>query len=1057
MEFFRHPTGVRNRYWLNKSMPICKIALALLIVVNVPANAAEATLNTKGFKMNHKAAEPVTGLVTDEAGEPLVGVSVAVKGTGTGTQTDATGKFSLNAPLNSTIVFSYVGFKTQSVVFTGKALRISLASSTALNEVVVTALGIKKEQRTLGYAVTTVNGSALNKARETNVALSLEGRVAGVSVSGTNGGPGSSAGILLRGVTSLTAGPPLFVINGVPMDNTQRGSSGEWGGADYGDGIGNINPDDIESMTVLKGQSASALYGSRAANGVILITTKTGKKNSGFGVEFNSNYQADQTINTYNYQNVYGQGQGGNKPANASEALATTRLGWGGKLDGSSFTQFNGSTQQYSASGKFTDFYRTANNFTNTVSFDGGNENGAFRLSLSDLDAKSTIINSGLDRKTFNLNVSQNVTKKLNVTVVANYIYEKSKNRASLSDGPGNPNNLQFLANNVNQSLLAPGVDANGNELVWTDDIYATNPYFAANNFINNTGRKRLISSITAKYDITKWIYAQGRLGYDNTNDTRFRVEPTGTAYSGNLQGSLADQIATSRYELNTDVLLGVKHDIVKDVLNFDFAAGGNIRKNQYEGNRLSGSRFIIPGFYSFTNLQNKNNPDLYFEQRQANSAYYTADFSYKNFLTLSTTGRYDVYSTLPANNKSIFTPSVSASFVYSELLKNPKMDFGKLRVSFAKTSGEPRDVFTTSSYYSVNNAVNGTTTGSFPLDLPNLFLSPYTLTEFEVGTEMKWFGGRFGLDVAYFHRKTDKEILKGNLDISTGYNTRYVATGSVQNSGVEVELNGTPVQTKDFSWSPSFNFTYVKNKVLKTDDVNTTLTLGTYRPLNANTAFVAGLAGPQIMAYDYKRNASGQIVFDANGLPQAAATRTAQGSVVPKFYGGFNNDFKYKAFNLSFLVDYKFGNKILSATNYYSIYRGLNKITLPGRDGGIVGQGVNEAGAPNTVNASAQAYYQALAGVSSVNVLDGSFIKLRQVTFGYSFGKDMLQGSPFSTINISLVARNLWTIMKHTDNIDPESAFASIGSNINYLGIEGTSLPAVRTYGVNLSFRLKK
>lgn len=1056
MEFFKHPMGVRNRYRISDALPICKVALAFAIIASTQVSAIAAPASAVKTYINKAKFVPVTGLVTDGNGEPLIGVSVLVKGTGTGTQTDANGKFTLDAPTNATLVFSYVGFKTQEVVFTGGTLRVTLASSTDLKEVVVTALGIKKEQRTLGYAVTTVNGSQLNKARETNVALSLQGRVAGVSVSGTNGGPGSSAAIMLRGVTSLTAGPPLFVINGVPMDNTQRGGSGEWGGADYGDGIGNINPDDIETMTVLKGQSASALYGSRAANGVILITTKGGKKNSGFGVEVNSNYQADRVIDTYDFQNVYGQGQNGVKPANASEALATTRLGWGGKLDGSSFTQFNGSTQAYSNSGKFTDFYRTANNFTNTVSFDGGNENGAFRLSLSDLRAKSTVINSGLDRQTFNLNANQNVTKKLNISVVANYIFEKSKNRPSLSDGPGNPNNLQFLASNVNQSLLAPGTDANGNELAWTDDIYATNPYFAANNFINNTSRKRLISSVTAKYDFTKWIYAQGRIGYDNTNDTRFKVAPTGTLYSGNLQGELNDQIATSRFELNTDVLLGVKHDIIKDVLDFDFAAGGNIRKNQYEGNRLSGGRFILPGFYSFTNLQNKNNPDIYFDKRQANSAYYTADFSYKNFLTVTTTGRYDVYSTLPTDNNSIFTPSVSASFVYSELLKSRNMDFGKLRISYAKTSGEPRDVYTTSSYYGINNAVNGTTTGGFSLSLPNLFLSPYTLSEFEVGSEMKWFGGRLSVDLTYFNRKTDKEILNGNLDIASGYNNRYVATGSVKNTGIEVELSGTPVQTSSFSWTPSFNFTYIKNKVLQTDDVNTTLGLGTYRPLNANIAFVAGLAGPQIMATDYKRDASGNIVFDATGLPQAAATRTPAGSVVPKFYGGFNNEFKYKAFNLSFLVDYKFGNKVLSATENYSIFRGLNKVTLEGREGGIVGQGVTEAGTPNTVNVTAQNYYQTLIsrGISVQNVLDGSFIKLRQLTFGYSFSGDLLKGSPFSTVNLSLVGRNLWTIMKHTDNIDPESGFSS---DVRYLGIEGTSLPAVRTYGLNLSFRLKK
>jgi TonB-linked SusC/RagA family outer membrane protein len=1133
MKYFRHPVGVRNKYWLFKSILIMKLICFFIVIFSFQSVAKvysqqKVTLNIKSadftkvitaiqkqtnyhFVFSERkipASKKITvtaqnedvtsvltrllansgftftqlennlivitskdevvnnavihGKVLDENGLAFPGVSVKIKGTSTGTVTDANGQFSVNTPDNAVLQFSFLGYETQEVAVDGKTdITVKMAtSSKSLSEVVVTALGIKKDERKLGYAVTTVGGDVLNKAKESNVALSLEGRVAGVSVSGTNGGPGSTASLLLRGVTSLTAGQPLYVINGVPMDNTQRGASGEWGGADYGDGISNINPDDIESMTVLKGQSASALYGSRAANGVILITTKSGKKNSGFGIEFNSNYQADKVIDTYDFQTEYGQGKLGAKPTNATDALNTTRLGWGAKLDGSSFTQFDGSTQSYSASGKVTDFYRTANNFTNTVSFDGGNETGAFRLSLSDLDAKSVVINSGLDRKTINLNANQNVTKQLNITVVANYIYENSKNRSSLSDGPNNPNNGQFLANNVNQLLLSPGTDAAGNELAWTDDIYATNPYFAANKIINNAGRKRLISALTAKYNINSWIYAQGRLGYDNSNDTRFKVTPTGTLYTGGLQGQLDDQIATSRYELNTDVLIGAKHDIVSNWLNLDFAAGGNIRKNQYEGSRLSGNRFILPGFYSFTNLLNKNNPDVYYEKSQANSAYYTADFAFKNYLTLSTTGRYDVYSTLPQGNQSIFTPSVSASFAFSELTNTPNLDFGKLRVSYAKTSGEPKDVYITSSYYGLNGSINGYTPGSFSLDLPNLFLGPYTLTEFEIGTSLKMFQGRLGIDVAYFNRKTKDEILKGSLDISSGYNTRYISAGSVQNRGVEVELTGSPVRSKDFTWSPSFNFTYVKNNIVHTDNTNTTISLGTYRPLNANTAFVVDMAGPQIMATDYLRNASGQIVFDASGLPLAEAARTPHGSVVPKYYGGFNNDFFFKKFNLSFLVDYKFGNKILSATNYYSITRGLNKSTLPGRDGGVVGEGVTEGGAPNTVNVDAQTYYQALAQrVSAINVLDGSFIKLRQITFGYSFNSEILKGSPFSNINVSLVARNLWTIMKHTDNIDPESAFASVGggNNVNYLGIEGTSLPAIRSYGVNLNFRLKK
>jgi TonB-linked SusC/RagA family outer membrane protein len=1013
------------------------------------------------------AAAVIKGKVVDENGVPAPGVSVRVKGSTTGTITDSNGNFSLNAPDNAVLIFSFLGYENQEVAVAGKSeLSVKLAvSAKSLNEVVVTALGIKKDSKKLGYSVTTVGGGSLDKAKETNVAYSLEGRVAGLSISGTNGGPGSSARILLRGVTSASAGSPLFVINGVPMDNTQRGQSGEWGGADYGDGISNINPDDIETMTVLKGQSASALYGTRAVNGVILITTKTGKKNSGFGVEYNTNYQMDKVYDNTDFQTQYGQGNGGVKPTNANDALNSTRFAWGSKLDGSQAIQFDGKQYAYSkTSDDYTKFYRTGNTFTNTVALTGGNETGAFRLSLSDLNNHAITPNSGLDRKTFNFNGSQTVMKNLDINLVANYILDNSKNRSGLSDGPGNPNNVQFLAPNIAQSLTKPGVDANGNELLWTDDTYATNPYFAAYNFVTNTKRERLISSISARYAITPWAYAQGRIGYDKINDNRLNITPTGTAYLSNSNGSMQTQVSSTT-EFNADVLFGAKHDIVKNLLNLDLSVGGNIRKNNAVGTYINANNLIIPYFYDLSNgtTRDSGNIDGGVSSLQVNSAYYTADFAIKDFLVLSTNGRYDSYSSISSSvGRGIFTPSVSGSFIFSDLFHIDGLDFGKLRASYAKTSNSA-PTYANQVYYSLANTINGVNyitgatapvkAGTFSDQLPNVLLKPFTLGEFEIGTEMKFFNDRFGLDVAYFVKKTKNEIINSGIDVSTGYAHAYVATASNRNKGIEVELHGTPLKMSSFSWNTSFNFTYVKNKVLSTDATNQNIPLGTYRPLNAATAFVVGMDGPQILAYDYKRDATGAIVYK-DGVPQQGAYKP-YGSVVPKFYGGFNNDFNYKNFNLSFLIDYRYGNKVLSATSYYSIYRGLSKITLPGREGGIVGAGVDATtGATNTTNATAEAYYQALAKVSSVNVLDGSFIKLRQVSLGYSIPKTMIANTPFNSITFSLVARNLWTIMKRSDNIDPESNFAP---GINYTGIEGTSVPAVRTYGFNLNFKFKK
>ena len=997
----------------------------------------------------------VTGKVVDDKGLPLPGVSIKIKGSSAGTVTDINGAFSINVADDAVLVVSFIGYDTQEIAVAGRSsINVTMRSASQnLNEVVVTALGIKKEERRLGYSATTVGGDDFNKVKETNVAASLEGRVSGLQISGTNGGPGSSVRLLLRGVTSQSgSGSPLFVINGVPMDNTQRGASGEWGGADYGDGIANLNPDDIESMTVLKGQSASALYGSRAANGVIMITTKSGKKNTNFGVEYSTNYQMDKVRNDLDYQNLYGQGQHGQKPTDIGSAMNDGSEAWGPRLDGSQVIQFDGKMYPYSAvPNNILSFYNTGHTFTNTVAFTGGGDKGAFRFSLSDLNNAGVVPNSGLDRKSFNLNTTQSVTSKLDVSLVANYIVDNEKNRTGLSDGPGNPNNVLFLSPNEDQKILAPGYGANGVETQFTDDNYVTNPYFAAYKFSSNTSRERLITSASAKYNFTPWLFAQLRLGYDVINDKRIDITPTGTGY--NAQGNMS-QSNGKITEQNTDILIGAKHDLVKNLLNLDLSVGGNIRKAGDEGTRIYGqNNFIIPYFYSLSNFSGRSADVPYFHSRQTNSAYYTADFAIKDFLVLSTTGRYDAYSTLPANNRGIFTPSVSGSFIFSDLYHINGLDFGKIRLSYAQTSGEPATPYSDAVYYSLANSINGTPAASFNSTLPNLFLKPYTLTEVEAGTEMKFWGNRFGFDLAYFARKTKNEITQASLDISSGYNSYYVASGYTQNRGIEVEVHGTPVKTSDFSWTPAFNFTYVKNKILKTDANDANIGLGTYRPFNANLAFVPGLPGPQVMASDYLRNAAGQIVFDAQGLPQGGP-RKPMGSTVPKYYGGFNNDFSYKGFNLSFLIDYRYGNKILSATSYYSTLRGLNKITLPGRETGVVGQGVDATGAPNTINVDAQTYYQKLARqVSAFDVLDGSFIKLRQVSFGYTIPKTLLSATPFSSINVSLVGRNLWTIMKRSDNIDPESGFSP---NVAYAGIEGTSIPAVRTYGFSVNFKFK-
>lgn len=1006
----------------------------------------------------------LTGLLKNaQTGEGIPSATVKVKGKNIQTTTDASGNFSLSVPAGNVVLeITSVGFAAKTVSIEASEARVMLSmdpTTAELGEVVVTALGISKQSRKLGYAVTTVDGGQMNQARETNVANSLSGRVAGLKVAGTSGGPGGTVKLLLRGLPSINgAGSPLFVINGVPMDNTQRGSSGEWGGSDNGDGIGNINPDDVESMTVLKGQSASALYGSRASNGVILITTKSGKKGE-MQVEYNLNAMVDKAMDLTDFQYVYGQGVGGVKPTNAATAQQSGRMSWGAPLDGSSVIQFDGNSYPYSAvKNNISTFYRPGPSITNTVALSKGSDAGSFRLSLSHLDNESIVRNSGIKRNTINLNVDQKILPKLSVRFIANYIEEKSKNRSQLSDGPMNPNNGLFLATNINQKILAPGYDpATGYETQFSDDEYVTNPWFVVNQYVNNLSRRRLITSGTLRYDFTSWLYAQARVGYDLAHDRNFRVTPWGTAYSTGRRGGLDDLGNQERYELNVDGLIGLSKKISND-FSVDAAVGANLRKNRYEKIAVAGGPFILPYLYTLSNVQSpRTNPnDNYdFWKTQVNSAYYTVDFGYKNFLTLGTTGRYDAYSTLPVNNNTIFVPSVSASFIFSELAHIRSLNYGKLRASYAVTSNELTDAYQTAVYYSLGSPFNGVPVGNFSTSLPSGLLKPFTTSELEIGAELRFLNSRLNVDVAYFTKKTKNEIMGATFSIATGYTSGFIPNGSTQNRGLELQLSGSPVRTKDFQWTATLNLTSVSTKILKTDEAGNNVNLGQNRATlgNAITAYVKGLAGPQILAYDYKRDSKGEMVVDASGYPMRG-NLMPMGSVLPKLYGGLNNEFGYKNFNFSFLIDYNYGNKILSATSYYSIFRGLNKMTLEGRDG--ITTGVTESGAANTVKADAQGYYRSLAqNVTSVHVLDGDFIKLRQITLGYTVPDKVISRLPlFQSIQVSLVARNLLILMKKSDNIDPEATF---GSNVRYYGIEGTSLPSTRTYGINLNLKFKK
>jgi TonB-linked SusC/RagA family outer membrane protein len=983
-----------------------------------------------------QSAIKITGVVRDASGQPLIGVAVTIKGTTTGTQTNVNGQFAVDANVGDVLTFTYIGYLAKDVTITSPAsLSVLLdEDSKQLSEVVVTALGIKKERKALGYSVTQIKGDELTQAREPNVMNSLEGKVAGLNVTPTAGGPGSSSNVIIRGVSSLTqTSQPLYVVNGVPMENNPNSALGTQydNQSDMGDAIGNLNPDDIETISVLKGAAASALYGYRGKAGVILITTKSGKGNS---VEFNSNFVVEKAINSTDWQYIYGQGANGIKSADALTAYQSGQSSWGAKLDGSSAIQFDGVSRPYIAQkNNIQNFYRTGQTATNTIALNRSFDGGSIRFSASDLANNAITPNSGLNRQTFNLTANYNVTKRLTLDVRNNYILEQAHNRPFLSDGPGNSNyNVTLLPTSVDVNVLKKTTNADGSEYGYSGNVYATNPWFAANKFINNTNRERLISSATLRYNFDDGYFIQGRAGRDAYNDRFTAVVPTGTAYRP--KGTLSES-TTNFSDINTDVLLGKTYKINDFTLTPNI--GGSYRRTKSELFTMSGNNFIVPDVYVITNVAQAN-PLVYTpSDQQVESLYGTLELDYKDFLYLTGSVRNDWYSTLatPGINNPLnkVYPSVNGSFVFSNFVQNDWLSFGKLRAGFAQV-GQATSPYQTQLAYNFNGSVNGSPLGVIAnANVPNSSLVASLATELEIGTEMRFLNDRISLDLTWYNKNSKDEIVAAPASITSGYGGAILNIGKLQNRGIETLISAIPFKTNSFSWTTAINGSLNNNKVVALAAGQTSLPGATSRTGNGFTQDIVGLPVNQIMAFDYKRDGTGAIVKDAAGIPVQGDLKP-YGSAFGKWTAGWNNEFSYKRFTLSFLIDGKFGGKIFSATDYYGYVLGLHQATLVNRE---------------TLGTTASTYYSTLANnVSSLFVQDATFIKLRQATFGYNFPVNMLHGS-IKTASLSLVARNLFYLSKKTDNIDPESDYS-----YNAAGLELGGVPATRTFGLNLNVK---
>lgn len=1046
----------------------------------------------------------VSGKITDVNGKPIPFVNVTVKGTSGGTVSNSEGVYSITVPEGSnTLVFTFIGFRMQEVNISNKtSADVTLQEDAGeLAGVVVTALGIERSKKAVQYSVTQVSGENLTQAREISIANALEGRVAGVNVSKIASGPGGSSRVVIRGIKTLgsTLNQPLYVVDGVPIDNSNLGQAGIWGGADQGDALNSINPDDIASISILKGASAAALYGSRAANGVILITTKKGTGRKGLGIELNSNYVFETVQNLTDFQKTHG--TGGYVGTTLQNSVATKAEsigdhwnswwgldGWGPKLDGSPVVQFDGVTRPYSYKGDNWDrFYETGQQITNTVALTGGSETQNFRLSLSDLRSEGVFPNSGFDRTNVTLSTNSKFGKKLTVTARVLYSNEKTKNRPNLSDAPGNANlalfyipndvNIRDMIGDPNKPGAVPSLEvqqkngitifdgkAPGEEFQVNYNLWQQNPYWAAYQFKNNDVRDRVIANGEARYDITDFLYVVGQAGMDWYTLRNTRLTPQGTGYDrGGTMQEREDRIR----EINLQYRVGFNKTFNQFGVNA--FVGGNLMRRTTEFLQQNGTGFNLPFLPAISNAHLRDYGYGY-GKRGINSLFGSVELSYNNYLFITGTGRKDWFSVLNPKDNSIVYPSLGGSFVFTDAFKSlPKwLSYGKLRVAWAQVGNtESVQPYQTVITYGASIAHLGRPLGGLilspPDNLPNPNLVPFTSTEIEYGVEARFFNNRLGLDFTYYDQKTTDDILYANISRASGFYTTSVNVGKLTNKGVELLLTATPIRSSSVTWDISLNFAKNKNKVVSLIQGQDRLFIEEPRTRTAAIYATVGQPYGVITGITQLRDpATGLFVYDSSGAPLTDYTYNTIGNGIPDFTGGLTNSITWKQLNLSFLIDFKSGGDIYSGTNVRMTQAGFTKQTLLGREGeapltinGVVQTGTSSDGKPiyspftkTLAPGEANNYWNQLGERAQENfVYNASFIKLRQVTLGYIFPSKLFSKTPIRSLMISFVGRNLAILHKNVPNIDPESTYTSS----NAQGLDYFGMPATRTYGFNV------
>ncbi|CAM4170781.1 SusC/RagA family TonB-linked outer membrane protein [Flavobacterium weaverense] len=1006
----------------------------------------------------------ISGLVTDEQKIPIPGVSIVLKGQKTGTQSDMNGQFKIQASATDQLTLSFVGFETKTVTVGNAAvLNVVLSTSTiGLKDVVVTALGIKKSKRNLTYSTQTVEVEDLTRARDLNVANSLSGKVAGIDISRSSSGLGGSTRVTLRGDRSISGNnQALYVVDGIPIDNSGGGpesgaGAGATRGRDLGDGISSINSDDIESINVLKGASATALYGSRAANGAIIITTKKGSNRKGLGISYSVGFQADTPRILQEQQNIYGQGTSGayNKASEQS---------WGPKMDGNQVPTWSvipadaGKTLPFTAQpNNVKDFYTTGTNLVNTIALNGGVEKTQVYFSYTNTAATGIVDNNTLKRNNLNFRLGSQFGEKLSLDAKVTYLNEIINNRQRTGDAFDNVNrHVSRLPRNISldDAKNYSYVDAGGftRQNFWNPGSNGgSNPYWTKNNVKAVNERNRMMGFVALNYKILPELSLTLRSGLDKYVDDvelKWANNTYTIAEKGNYRVEQRDVM-----ELNNDFLFNYDKKISED-FNISANFGGNIQQNKIISSFTDNGGLIIENFFTTGNAAAGTFDRSLFE-REKQSLYATTDIGYKNLATLTLTGRNDWSSTLPKGNNSYFFSSAGITTIISDIFKMPSfINFAKIRASIAQT-GNDADPYNLTQTYTSSVGGNGVIINRDGR-LPISNLKPEITTSQEAGIDLRLFDNRLNVEFTWFNSNSRNQLLPVTLPAASGWSSEFINAGNVKNSGIELTLGGKIIKQSDFKWDMSVNYSKNTNEVIEISPTLNEFILGAGDFMNT-VKVIKGKPYGELYSRGYTRNATGQIIVDANGLPIITSAQSVYlGNTRPDWTGSIMNKLSYKDVFFSFLIGARIGGVVSSFTNANTYGDGVAEGTLAGRDG-FVFDGVFADGSANNKSITAEQYWTKVGGrnapAGEVFTYSATNIRLREVVIGYNIPKELFGKTFFQNASISFSGRNLFFFKNNAKGFDPESVVGTANSSV---GIEAFSAPSTRTYGatLNLSF----